>query len=276
VVLLDSAEPTRRQLVEAALLYGGPDAVVTGSEACRRQGLRCPSEGPLVHLLVPAGRQIKSSDYVIVERTTRLPVPVVRSGIPLAPLIRAVLDQCRRLRIPDQISALITEAVQRGRVNPHHLRRELDEGSPRGTALPREVLDKVLAGARSVAEIDAMAVWARTGLPAPDWNFELRGAGGQYIATPDAWCDEVAMAWEIDSYDFHFEKADYARTLSRNTRYTSAGVLVVQTLPTRLRTESEAVAEELRAAYRAATTRPRPDVHAIPRPDMSQTARRGR
>jgi hypothetical protein len=273
VVLLGSAEPTRRQLIDAALLYGGPHTVVTGSEACRQLGLRCPPDGPRVHLLVPEDRQVKSSDYVVVERTTRLPVPVVRSGFPLAPLVRAVLDQCRRLRAAEPIGALITEAVQRGRVNPHHLRRELDEGSPRGTALPREVLGKVLNGARSVAEIDALAVWARTGLPAPGWNFELRGAEGQYVATPDAWCDEVAMAWEIDSYDFHFERESYARTLSRNVRYTSAGVLVVQTLPTRLRTDPVAVAEELRATYRAAAGRPRPDVHAIPRLGMSQTAR---
>jgi hypothetical protein len=46
---------------------------------------------------------------------------------------------------------------------------------------------------------------------------------------------------------------------------------MVPTLPTRLRTEPAAVAEELRAAYRAAAARPRPAVHAIPRP--SGTAR---
>jgi hypothetical protein len=173
VVLLGSAEPTRRQLIDAALLYGGPHTVVTGSEACRQLGLRCPPDGPRVHLLVPEDRQVKSSDYVVVERTTRLPVPVVRSGFPLAPLVRAVLDQCRRLRAAEPIGALITEAVQRGRVNPHHLRRELDEGSPRGTALPREVLGKVLNGARSVAEIDALAVWAHW---SPRSGLELRTA----------------------------------------------------------------------------------------------------
>jgi hypothetical protein len=268
VVLLSSAEPTRRQLVEAALLYGGPDAVVTGAEACRLQGLRSPPDDRRVHLLVPDERKVKSSDYVIVERTIRLPVPVVRSELPLAPLVRAVLDECRRLRAFDPVSALMTEAVQQGRVNPYHLRRELNEGSQRGTAVPREILDKVLNGARSVAEIDAMAVWARTGLPAPDWNFELRGPEGQYIANPDAWCDEVAMTWEIDSYDFHFGRNGYARTLNRNVRYTSAGVLVVQTLPTRLRTDPAAVAEELRATYRAAAARPRPDVRSIPRADL--------
>jgi hypothetical protein len=268
IVLLNSAEPTRNQLVEAALLYAGPHAVVTGAEACRRLGLRVPDGDPRVHLLVPDERKVKSSDYVIVERTIRLPVPVVRAGVPLAPLVRAVLDECRRSRAFDPVGALLTDAVQRGRLNPHHLLRELAEGSQRGTAVPREVLRGVVGGARSVAEIDAMAVWTRSGLPPADWNFELRDSAGRYIANPDAWCDQVGMAWEIDSYDFHFGREGYANTLGRNVRYTSAGVLVVQTLPTRLRTDPVAVAEELRATYRAAAARPRPEVHAIPRPHM--------
>jgi len=269
IVLLNSAEPTRRQLIDATLLYGGPDAVVTGAESCRRHGLRrLPGDDERVHLLVPDERKVKNSDFVIVERTIRLPVPVVRDGLPLAPLVRAVLDECRRSRAFDPVSALVAEAVQRGKVNPHHLMRELGEGSHRGTAVTREVLAKVIKGARSVAEIDAMEVWARTGLPEPDWNFELRDDFGRYVATPDAWCDDVAMAWEIDSYEFHFGKEGYANTLSRNVRYTAAGVLMVPTLPSRLRTDPASVADELRAAYRAAAARPRPAVRAIPRPDM--------
>ncbi|MEV6643334.1 hypothetical protein [Amycolatopsis sp. NPDC051371] len=35
VVLLRTGEPTRRQQVEGALLYGGDEAVITGLESCR-------------------------------------------------------------------------------------------------------------------------------------------------------------------------------------------------------------------------------------------------
>src|SRR5205807_8300012 len=44
IVLLNSTSPTRRQLVEAALLYVGADALVTGLEACRRYGLRVTTD----------------------------------------------------------------------------------------------------------------------------------------------------------------------------------------------------------------------------------------
>jgi hypothetical protein len=260
VVILSDAPPTRRQLVAAALMYVGPEAVVTGLEACRRHGLRAVPGETTVHVLVPHGRKVKSSDYVIVERTIRPPVSVLRDGVPLASLPRAVLDACRRFRAFDPCRALIAEAVQRGRVSPDALEHELALGSQRGTAVPRAVLRDVLRGAQSVAEIDGLRVWRRTGLPPLSWNVDLYDKDGQFIARPDGWCDEVGLAWEIDSYEYHFEREGYARTLKRNARYAAAGILVVQTLPNRLRTEPDAVAAELRAAYRAAADRPRPNL----------------
>lgn len=260
IILLGDAAPNHRQLVEAALLYVGQDALVTGLEACRRYGLRAVPDDPAVHLLVPHDRKVKSSEYVIVERTTRLPHPVMHDGVPLAPRARSVLDACRRFRNFDPVRALIAESVQRGRVSPGALAHELDLGSQRGTAIPREVLRDVLAGARSVAEIDAKRVWERTGLPPMEWNMDLFDRDGTFIARPDGWCDAVALAWEIDSFEYHFGREDYARTLERNSRYAAAGVVLVQTIPPRLRTEPDLVAAELAAAYRAASSRPRPDL----------------
>lgn len=262
VVLLSSTAPTRQQLVEAALLYAGPNSVVTGVEACRRYGLCSVPEDERVHLLIPLDRKVHGSEYVVVERTKRLPGPVMREGVPLAPMIRAVLDACRRLPAHEPVGALIAEAVQRGRVHPARLLSELEHGSSRGSAVPRQVLKDVLAGARSVAEIDAIQVWKRTKLPVPLRNVKLYDGHGKYVATPDGWFDDVGLAWEIDSFAFHFGRDDYAKTVARNSRYAAAGVTVVQTLPTRLRTEPDAVAAELTAAYEAAASRPRPPVQA--------------
>jgi hypothetical protein len=259
VVLLGSSPPTRQQLVAAALLYAGPDAVVTGLESCRRHGLRNAPPDPQVHVLVPHRHKVGSSDYVVVERTTRLPAAVTVEDVPLAPLPKSVLDACRRLREHDPVRALIAEAVQRRRLTPNRLAHELETGSQRGTAVPREVLRDVLDGARSVAEIDAMRVWERTGLPRPVWNVPLRTVEGEHIATPDAWF-EVGLAWEIDSYEYHYQREDYARTVARNARYAACGVTVLQTLPVRLRSEPDKVAAELAAAHTAAARGPAPEV----------------
>ncbi len=232
--------------------------MVTGAAACRRQGLRAVPAGPLeVHLLVPHEHKIGSSGFVVVERTTRMPTAVFEDGVPVAPLVRAVLDLCRRLKSPTVVSALLAEAVQSGGAKPATLLEELEGGSNRGTAIPRAALRHVAAGARSVAEIDAMKVWRLSGLPEPSWNRQLRTENGEYIGTPDGYFGKVRLAWEIDSYDFHFGKQQYAATLARNGRYTAAGIAVLQTLPNRLRTEPKQVAVELAAAYRAAEARAR-------------------
>ncbi len=102
-----------------------------------------------------------------------------------------------------------------------------------------------------------MRVWRLSGLPEPLWNHELRDESGEYIATSDGYFVAAQLAWEIDSYDFHFGEQQYAATVARNARYAAAGIAVLQTLPSRLRTEPKQVAAELAAAHRAAVARRR-------------------
>ncbi|GLY52408.1 hypothetical protein Lesp01_60640 [Lentzea sp. NBRC 102530] len=122
---------------------------------------------------------------------------------------------------------------------------------------------KDLGRAESVAERDARRLSRRIRLTTPHWNTAIAGRDGLVIARPDAWYDDVGLAWEIDSRAFHLGPRDHERTLARNARYAAAGILVLQTLPTRLRDHPEAVARELRAAHAAAKARPRPPVHVV-------------
>jgi hypothetical protein len=147
---------------------------------------------------------------------------------------------------------------------PEDLLTELNAGSRRGSALPRRILDEVAAGVHSVAEAQGLRLWKASALPTAIWNIPVHDSTGRFIAIPDAWCDDVALAWEIDSFEWHLNAKGYARTVARNTRYAAAGIVVVQTLPSRLRDEPQEVIAELRAAYSAAMARPRPAVQARP------------
>lgn len=261
VVLLHNGPVSGRQRVLAALLYGGSDAVVTGAEACRRYGLQAVGEDGVVHLAVPADRKVHSCGFVVVERTTRMPGnPVWRDGVPLMPVTRAVLDAGRRLTERDPCRALLTETVQRRMTAVEDLASELALGSSRGSAIPRTVLAEMSEGAHSVAEIDGARLWKRASLPPARWNGELLWPNGVFLAKPDAWVDEVALAWEIDSVTHHADPEGFQRTVARNVRYARAGIVVVQTLPSRLRSDPVAVVRELRDAYAAAAARPRPSV----------------
>ncbi len=258
VVLLTPGAPSGLQRARAALIYAGSEAQLTGTSAALLHGLRRARGDDRVHLLLPHARRSRSVGCVLVERTTRLPEPVVVQGLPIAPVVRAVLDRARRLRDTEAVQALVAEAVQRRFCTSAQLAVELDAGSKRGAAMVRRELEHISGGARSVAEVRAKRLARRSGLPEPVWNVPLLDDRGQLIGTPDAWWAEVALAWEIDSYDYHLRPTDYDRTLRRDARYAAAGIVFLPTLPRRLVAEEAAVLEELEAAYAAAAQRPAP------------------
>ncbi|MGW4832244.1 hypothetical protein ACWEOG_31965 [Amycolatopsis japonica] len=228
-------KPTSSELVTAALLYSGAKTMLTGIEACRLHGLR-PSALPKdsgLHVLIPHDRKIRSVGFVTTERTLRLPAPVNQDGVPLAPLIRATTDTIRRVVDPLVSEELLIEAIQQGRCHPKALLWELNHGTQRGTAIPRRILSDWV-DIRSMAESRAKALSQRLESPPSHWNAELFDIFGNYLGRPDAWWDDVGLVWEIDSFDFHFRRAGYQRTVDRNTRYTTSGIVVVQTLPSQL------------------------------------------
>lgn len=263
-VLLTNGRPTPDQLIVAGLLYAGPDAVITGIEAARRHGVRRgPDPDGRLHLLVPHHQQPASTRYVIIERTHRMPRAVIRAGMPLAPVPRAVVDGARRLSSPEQATELLADTVQRGLCSVGQMCAEIEQAQRRGTAIPRAVLRDIGAGVRSAAERAAVAVWHRSGLPEPWWNAAVHDGDGNLLGIADAWWDDVALAWEINSVAWHLSPGDYAREQARTARFTAAGVPILPTLPKRLADDPGAVVRELQAAHRHAAARPRPPVHAV-------------
>jgi hypothetical protein len=274
IVLLHSGPPTRADRRRAALLYcdareGGPPvrgcrAVLTGLDALELHGMRrIPGPSGPVHVLVLADVRRAGCGRLLVERTERLPDPGTARW-PIAPVARAALDFSRRSRDRGVVRALLAEAVQRGLCGLPELVAELEAGSDRGSALPREVLAEVAAGVRSPAEAEARALVLRSGLPEPLWNPRLHDRDGHFVAVPDAWFADVGMAWEIDSLEWHLGPDDYAATLARRNRLMAAGAVVVHHLPGDVRRNPARVLADLRANHARAALRPRPVLHAVP------------
>ena len=254
---------TSRQRLAAALLYGGEAALVTGIAACRLHGLKRVPEDDTVHLLVPHETRRRSQSFVLVERTLRMPSARVRDGVRCAPVHRAVLDAARRMRRIDDVRALLAEAVQRRLTTVAALRGELEDGSCRGTALVRAVLVELEDGTRSAPE-----AWCRNlvagmeGVPPVRWNVSLYLPDGSFLALVDGFVDEVGLAIEVDSFEFHADPDAFDATLRRQARLTGAGVIVLAVTPRRLRDDPESVRDDIRRALEQAGARPRPAVRA--------------
>ncbi|QFZ16907.1 hypothetical protein [Saccharothrix syringae] len=140
VLLLSATPPTRAQHLRAALAYAGPEAVVTGVDALRAQGLPELPAPPLIHLLQPATRRRAGTAQLLLERTTRPPGTTTRDGLRLAEPTRAALDAARREPHPLHRHHLLASALRAGLCTVAGLEAELDAGSKRGAAAPRAAL----------------------------------------------------------------------------------------------------------------------------------------
>lgn len=262
VYLLTGGTPSRRHLVRGALLRAGPLTFLTGIEAARRYGVRRLPADQRIHVLVPHGRRVASQGLMLVERTNRPWTGTLIDGFPVVTLARALIDAARRESGLDVVRAFIADAVQRQLCSPEALAEELMNLRLGGTSLPRRVLDEVSDGVRSAAEAWSRSLVHRSSLPVPQWNVLVRSASGEQLAIVDGWWDEVGLAWQIDSLEFHLAPDDYARTMAQHSALLANGVMTVHTIPSRLKKDPAGVIDELRGAYRAAAQRPRPRVSA--------------
>jgi hypothetical protein len=246
VVLMSTDRPTRRQRLRAALAYAGPEAVVSGIDAMRAHGVDLPAP-PDVLVLVPARRRLASTSYLTVERTTRPPTPVIRAGLPYAPLARATLDEARSAANQEQLRALLAAAI--GPCTVAALRAELNAGNQRGSAAVRALLSDDLASAGTVVPV-AVALAKRalhtTALPPPNWHEPIHDSAGMLLGIPDAWWPEVSLAWDVGTQARHHDPRMWA----------AAGVTLIRTDPQRLRTDPTAVGDELVAAFARAAAGP--------------------
>jgi hypothetical protein len=264
IVALHNGTPTRREREIAALLYGGPDAILTGVAACRHHGLRRLDDDGTVHVLVPDHRQVRSAGFVVVERTTRMPRAVERDGVACALLVRAVLDEARRRREPTSIAALLAEPIQRRMLLVEQLEEELEAGCRRGTAAPRRVLRAVRAGVRSAAEFDAREWWTTRGLPPARFDVRILRPDGRLLAVVDAYVEDVGLVWEIDSVEAHFSTPDQVEATARRQRdLRDAGLVVVSTRPSQIGDDPDGVEKDLDNGLTVAAQLPAPDVRVV-------------
>jgi very-short-patch-repair endonuclease len=262
VYMAETGTSTMAQREVAAVLYAGPDSVLTGAAALRRYGVRVPSTD-MIDVLVPVHRRRADSGFVRLYRTTRMPArPSVEGALRFAPSARAVADAARLLASFRDVRAVVADAVQRGKCLPERLVDELNEGPVRRSAHLRLALAEIADGIRSTAEADLKDVIKRSHLPEPLFNPRLF-AGSTFIGAPDAWWPDAGVAVEVDSREWHLSPDDWERTMSRRARMSAHGIIVLHFTPHQIRDQPKEVAGAIRSALQAAAGRSLP-IRALP------------
>lgn len=264
--LLSNGEPTRRQLEIAALVYAGEGAMITGLDGARHHGVRSGELRSTVHVLIPCDRSVLSTTRITVERTRRLPRPVTRDGLAVAPLVRCLTDWARRIKDLTTIAAVFAEAVRRRMVLAEALRYELDHGTRKGTAAPRRVLPAVEERIWSAAEFESREFWLSfDDLPAIEWNVTLYDADGRFLAIVDGFVPAYGFVWQVDSVEQHFATTEQVQeTLIYQRRLRAAGLHVFSSRPTQLRDDPEGLHTDILDALAAAALLPAPRVRSKP------------
>jgi hypothetical protein len=261
VYLTATGQPTWEQYETAALLYAGPDAVLTGLAALRHHEVR-GVRPRTIDVLIPDERQRASRGIVVMHRTRRMPAQCYcNHTLRFAPAERAVADAARGIGRLSDLRAIVAGTVQQRKCTAEQLVAEVREGDMRGSARLRAVLAEVVAGIRSVPEAELRQLVLAARLPSPLYNPTLL-LGGEFLAKPDAWWPDAGVAVEVDSEEWHLLPADWDATLRRHDRMTAAGIRVLHVTPRWLREQPAEVAATIGVALR--TGGPVPGITTVP------------
>jgi len=262
VYLRDGGNLSAEQRVVAALLYAGSAIGVTGPAALAFYGIPT-RRSEFVDVLVPLRNRRKDAGFARLRRTVVEPSVICQDGvIRYVRAERAIADSARQLTDIADVRAVVAAGVQGRHVELWELTRELALGPMRGSALLRQALAEVSAGARSAAEADLLTLIRQSTLPEPLYNPRLF-VGKDFLASPDAWWPDFGVAVEVDSRAWHLSPGDWEHTLARHARMTAEGILVLHFPPARVRKDRRAIVSEMSSALDRSRG-PLPHIRTVP------------
>lgn len=219
----------------AAIAFAGPRALLTGAAVLHEAGSRSVSRPRLLTVLVPERSGARSTGWVRIRRTHRLPDADLVPGPPRVPVARAVADHAVTLHRIDDARAVVAEVVRRRLSTVDEIAVELGAGPRNGSALLRQAVDEVGAGAWSAPEARAARLLRRAGVPAFEQNARIELPGGGYYVADFLWRDLWAIL-EIDSVEHHFDPAGWSATMDRHLVLETAGYSVTHRPPSAVNT----------------------------------------
>jgi hypothetical protein len=253
IFLVAPGSPGTEQRRVAAALFAGEQAQLTGLSVLHWYGFRSAPATDRVHVLVPHDVHRRSTGFVVVQRALSLDERARHGGLYwVTSPARAVVDACRALTQLRDVRAIVAEAVQAHHTSPQAIDAELRRAARSRTGLARRALNEVLAGVRSAPEAELRELTLQSKiLPPILWNPTLTTLDGHRLPTPDGWIDDVGLALQVDSAEYHARGTGWTDTLDRHNELAKHDVQVLHITPTEIRTVPRKVLATIEQAYRA-------------------------
>ncbi|OBI00742.1 hypothetical protein [Mycobacterium sp. E2733] len=178
-----------------------------------------------VHVLNPIGRQLRSTDGLVVHRRHGAPLSVIGERPVTAPAWTAI-EVARALSRPRALATL-DAALRSGTCQPEQLESATrGQRGRRGIATVRGLLGLASPLAESPMESETRLVMIDGGLPPPVLQYELADQGGRTWRLDFAW-PEVRVGAEYDGVDWHSGPEAFLRDRRRLSALQQLGWLIV-------------------------------------------------
>jgi len=239
-------EPSRRQRMIAALLYAGARSAIDGVDACHFYGIKAVRpDDRRIHVVVPRTRDLRSTDWLVIRRTSRPYSVRTTARLRYVDPATAVMAAAGATSSPRTALAILSDALQRGLVDIDGLSCAQGRGARHTAALAQ-----LRAGIRSVGEA-AFRTLAEDvpGLPTLIYNPLLQLPNGARIR-PDAIAPDAPLIHETNGVVAHRRQDLFEDMQRRHDALTTAGFTVLHNTPRRIRDQAQKVIQEFEQCYR--------------------------
>jgi hypothetical protein len=224
---------TEHDRFEAALIFAGTGAALSGAAALRASGVRRVTAPTKLLVLVPPDNHTASTGWVRIRPSARPMLIQLAPGPRRVEIARAAADLAVELRRLDDVRTLVARVVQDRHCTLAELAVELECGPRRGSANLRKALEEVGWGSASAPEARAARILRRGGITGFVQNAELRLPDGTTRRIDFYW-PALRACLEIDSVEWHFDQPAWTSTLDRHLDLTKFGLSVVHRPPSAL------------------------------------------
>ena len=251
VILANSGHPSRRQLLVAAVLWGGPGAAVDGADACAWYGIRTASmDLRRVHVVVPWDAPSRTRGFVVVRRASAEIRIGARARVPYVDAPTALIVAARGAQSAASAIDVLSRGLQTGLVTVAQLGEAREAIGDKWCRGVDSALMAVGVGLRSPAEkTNRDLILTSRVLPEPRWNQWLDLHDGGTVLCVDALWDEAALIEEVLGKKWHAWGQRFENTETRRGRLVAAGLAVQGVTPIQLRREAAAVLARLERTY---------------------------